>query len=165
VNGRWAAAATAVGAVALGTLVVVIARLSGFALSWPIGLLAGLSAAALVLLGLRLPSTDPETPAPPDRPTPPVSSSFGDLTGLRALVEADAQDPYRFETRLRPRLVALATERLWQHHGIDWRTDTGRAAAAPLLGPGVTALLTAPPGSLPLTPETLTSWTRELEAL
>ena len=63
------------------------------------------------------------------------------------------------------RLVAIATERLWQHHGIDWRTGPGRDAAVPVLGPGVTSLLTDPPGSLRLTPANLTSWIRELEAL
>jgi hypothetical protein len=163
---KWSAAtATCAGGVALGALVVGVARLSGFALSWPIGLLTGLSVACLVVLGVRLPSADPVPPAPAARPTPPAASSFGDLTALRALVEAGAQDPYRFEARLRPRLVAVVTERLWQHHGLDWRTETGRAAALLLLGPGATALLTAPPGSLPLTPDTLTSWTRELEAL
>jgi hypothetical protein len=165
VRGRWAAAATIAGALGVGALVLGIARVSGFALSWPIALLTGLATAGIVVLGLGLPTADPVPPAPADRPTPPARSSFGDLTGLRAMVEADAQDPYRFETRLRPRLVAVATERLWQHHGLDWRTEEGRAAALPLLGPGVAALLTAPPGSLPLTPDTLTSWTRELEAL
>jgi hypothetical protein len=164
VTGRWAAAAVA-GGLALGAAAAGLARLAGRDLSWTIALLIGVSAAGLALLALLLPTTDPVPPPPAARPTPPVSTSFGDLAGLRFLVENDASDPHRFETRLRPRLVAVATERLWQHHGIDWRTDPGRNAAAPVLGPGVTALLTAPPGSLRLTPANLTGWIRELEAL
>jgi len=165
VTGRWTTAGVAAGALALGGASVGVGRLAGRDLSWPIGLLIGLVVGAVVLVGLRLPEVDPVPPAPPARPDPPASTAFGDLTSLVRLVEADARDPQRFEARLRPRLTAVATERLFQHHGIDWRTDAGRAAAATVLGPGTTALLTAPPGTLRLTPQTLTSWIRELEAL
>jgi hypothetical protein len=165
VTSRWAAAWAGVGALVLGAASVGLGRLLGRDLSWPIGLLIGVVVGAVVLVAARLPEVDPVPPAPPTRPGPPTSIAFGDLTSLGHLVESDARDPQRFETRLRPRLTAVATERLWQHHGIDWRTDAGRAAAATVLGPGTTALLTAPAGSLRLTPQTLMSWIRELEAL
>ena len=163
-NGRWAPVAAVVGGLVLAALALGVARLGGFDLSWAVALVIGLSGAAVTVLALRLPTNDP-VPLPPPARTAPAGTSFGDLGGLRFLVEGDFQDRQRFETRLRPRLAALAAERLWQHRGIDWRTPDGRAAAAPLLGPGVAALLTAPPGGLNLTPENLTSWIRELEAL
>jgi hypothetical protein len=80
-------------------------------------------------------------------------------------MDAASRDPERFENRLRPRLAALAVELLWQRHALDWRTAEGRAAAAGLLGPATTALLTAPRGALTPTPATVSRWLDELEAL
>lgn len=158
--------ALAVGAGLLGGIVTVLAgRGIGFAVPWAVGLVAGLALGVLAAAFLRLPLADP----PPDPPAAPRSRpgtvSFGDLGALRFTVEQDSRDPDRFETRLRPRLCALAAERLAQRHGIDWRTGPGREAALPLLGPDLTRLLTAPPHTLRATPQSLARWVADLEAL
>ena len=153
------------GGLLAGAAVVGVGHAAGFAVPWAIALPAGLAAGAGTLLARTLPPDDPP-PAAPSLPAPPGGpAAFGDLASLRFLVETDAKAPARFETRLRPRLTDLAVERLWQRHRLDWRTDAGRAAALPLLGPGLTALLTAPPLTLRLDPPTLLDWLRELEDL
>lgn len=163
-TGRFAVALAVVGA-ALGVLAALIAHAVGAGMPWPVPVVAGLVAGALVAAALRLPTADPELPDPSGPPAAATTTSFGDLGSLRFGVEQDSRDPDRFETRLRPRLAALAVERLWQRHRLDWRTDGGRAAATDVLGPDLLALLTAPPHTLRLTPQTLTRWTRALEDL
>ena len=153
------------GGLALGAVVVAVGRAAGFAVPWPVALLAGLAVGAGAVLALTLPPDDPLPAAPPVPAAHAGSTAFGDLGSLWFLVEADAQAPARFEVRLRPRLTALAVERLWQRHRLDWRTDAGRAAALPLLGPGLTDLLTAPPHTLRLDPPALQRWVSELEDL
>ncbi|SDX83045.1 hypothetical protein SAMN05661080_01361 [Modestobacter sp. DSM 44400] len=163
-NSRWAAATVAGGAV-LGVLVVVGARLAGWAVPVSLAVLAGTTAGLLAAVAARLPTTDPPPSAPVPTPEPPASASFGDLGSLRFAVETDSRDGDRFEVRLRPRLAGLTVERLWQRRGIDWRTDAGRAAARDVLTPALLELLTAPPHTLRSTPQTLLRWTRDLEDL
>jgi hypothetical protein len=149
----------------LGAAVGAFGRLAGFALPWAVTLTGGLAAGVLTAAALRLPAADPD-PVPPARPSaPPVTAAFGDLGTLRFTVEHGNRDLDRFETGLRPRLVDLAIELLWQRHRLDWRVDADRSAAQELLGPQLTELLTAAPRTLPLTPHTLTRWTRDLEDL
>ncbi|MGY1843548.1 hypothetical protein [Modestobacter sp. SYSU DS0875] len=162
---RLTAALAVAGGAAVGVLAIVIGRLSGWALSIPVALVAGVAGGLLVLAGSRVSATDPVTELSADPPEAATAASFGDLASLRFAVEQDSRDPRRFETRLRPRLVALATDRLWLRHGLDWRTAEGRAAATPLLGPALLALLVAPPYSLRSTPQAISDWTRDLEAL
>jgi hypothetical protein len=161
---RWSALTVVAGA-ALGALVLVVARLAGFALSPAVVLLAGTTAGLLGAVGAQLPGSDPVPTVPKVPATRPASTSFGDLGTLRFAVETDSRDADRFENRLRPRLTALTVERLWQRHGLDWRTDAGRAAARGVLPPTLLELLTAPPHTLRSTPQTLLRWTRELEDL
>ena len=164
-TGRRTPALLALAGLALGAVAVGVARAAGHALSWPVALAGGLVLGVAAALAVVLPGDDP-APVPPDVPAAPaVAGTFGDLARLRLVVEADVRDPARFEGRLRPRLTGLAVERLWLRHRLDWRTDEGRAAALALLGPELTALLTAPPGTLQPDPGTLLRWTRELEDL
>jgi hypothetical protein len=150
---------------ALGVVGALAARLGGGpVLPWAVPVAAGLALGLLAAAALALPPADPVAAldAPPE---PNRTTAFGDLAGLRFAVEQDSRDADRFETRLRPRLAALAVERLRLHHGLDWRAEQDRAAALPLLGPDLAALLTAPPHALRLTPQALARWTRDLEAL
>ena len=163
-TGRSVALLAVVGA-ARGVLATLIAHAVGARMSWPVPVVAGLVAGALVAAALRLPTADPELPDANGPPGAATTTSFGDLGALRFTVEQDSRDADRFETRLRPRLIALAVERRWQRHRLDWRSDAGRAAATDVLGPDLLALLTAPPHTLRLTPQTLTRWTRALEDL
>ena len=164
-RGRTVTSLAAAGGAALGALASAIGSLGGLHVPWGVTVPAGLVAGGLAGTFGALPPTDPP-PAPETAETaPPVTAAFGDLGALRFGVEQDSRDADRFEVRLRPRLCALAVERLWQRHRLDWRTEAGREAARPLLRPGVLELLTAPPRTLRLTPQTLASWTRDLEDL
>jgi hypothetical protein len=136
----------------------------GVDLPWPVPVLAGLGLGLLAAVARGLPGRDP-VPALAEPPARATTAAFGDLGALRFSVDQDSRDPDRFESRLRPRLTALAVERLWQRRGLDWRTDVGRAAALDVLSPDLVALLTAPPHALRLTPSALDTWIRDLEAL
>jgi hypothetical protein len=149
----------------LGAGATLVARAVGASVPWTIPVVAGLVAGVLVAAALRLPAADPELPTPSGPAAGWAAASFADLGSLRFTVEQDSRDADRFETRLRPRLAGLVVERLWQRHRLDWRAEGDRAAAAELLGPDLVALLSAPPHSLRLTPQTLTRWTRDLEDL
>lgn len=158
-------AGLALAGAALGAVATAIAHAVGAQVPWAVPVVAGLVAGALLAVAVRLPNADPELPAPNGPAPVAATTSFGDLGSLRFTVEQDSRDADRFETRLRPRLAALAVEQLWQRHRLDWRTDAGRAAATPILGDDLLALLTGPPHTLRLTPQTLTRWTRALEDL
>lgn len=162
---RTVTLAALLGGAALGAVVTGIARLAGYALPLVVAVPAGLAAGALVALGTRLPGTDPVPSLPAATERPSATASFGDLGSLRFAVETDSRDADRFEVRLRPRLVSLTVERLWQRRGLDWRTAAGQAAARDVLGPALLDLLTAPPHTLRSTPQTLLRWTRDLEDL
>lgn len=166
-SARVAAVLAVLAGLALGAVAAVVGTLVGADVPWMVTVPAGLATGALTAAALRLPTADPApAPAPAPAQTAPASTvSFGDLGTLRFSVEQDSRDPDRFETRLRPRLTALVVERLWQRHRLDWRTGPGRAAALDLLPADLAALLTAPPHTLRLTPQTLTRWTRALEDL
>ena len=164
-NRRSAAALAGVAGATLGVLAAAVGTAAGADVPGIVTVPAGLSLGALVAAMFWLPSADPVPVTPTSAAARTESASFGDLPGLRFNVEQASRDPERFETRLRPRLTALVTERLWQRHRIDWRTETGRAAAASLLPPDLMTLMTAPSRSLRLTPKTLARWLRELEEL
>ena len=158
-------AATVLGGGVLGVAAVVVARLSGFDLPWTVAVPAGLAAGVLAAIVLRLPATDPDPLEPvfEDRTDPAVT--LADLAGLHFAVRSAGTDPDRFEQRVRPRLCGVAVELLWQRHGLDWRTPAEREAARAVLGPRTWELLTAPPHSLRLTPQSLSAWLDEVETL
>ena len=164
-TGHGRSAASVAGGLVLGTLVVPSARYLGIDLPWPVALVAGLVAGLLLAIGLGLPAADPPPPEEERPLAPDANAGLGDLGLLVFTMDATSRDPERFETRVRPQLARLAVDRIWHAHGLDWHTPDGRAAAEPLLGPHARALLTAPPGSLRLTPQTLADWTEELEQL
>ena len=162
---RWTAPAAVAGGLALGAAVVPAARYVGTDVPWAIALVAGLVAGALLAIALAVPASDAPPPEEVRPPSPDANAGLGDLGLLVFTLDATSRDPERFETRVRPQLARLAVDRIWHAHGLDWHTPDGRAAAEPLLGPHARALLTAPPGSLRLTPQTLADWTEELEQL
>lgn len=151
------------GGLLVGVVVRVVGRLAGFAVPWSTALAAGLALGVIAAAALHLPATDPVPPPPQGPPERQGSASFGDLGSLRFTVEQDSRDADRFETRLRPRLCALAVERLRQRHGLDWDREPDRATG--LLGPELVRLLTAPPHALRPTPQALSRWVSDLEAL
>jgi hypothetical protein len=154
-----------VGGAAAGVCAALVGSAAHADVPWAVTLAAGVALGALVAAMYWLPGADPVV-VPPERPEAPTEiASFGDLPGLRFTVEQASRDQERFESRLRPRLASLVIELLWQRHRMDWRTESGRAAATELLSPDLTALMTAPARSLRLTPKTLTRWLRELEEL
>jgi hypothetical protein len=165
VSGRARVVLLPLAGAVLGLAAVGLAHVgAGLDLPVAVPVLAGLGVGLLAAVAGRLPGTDP-VPAAAEAPGRSGSAAFGDLGALRFAVDQDSRDRERFETRLRPRLTALVVERLWQRHGLDWRTDAGRAAALDVLPPDLVALLTAPPRTLQLTPRSLDRWTRDLEAL
>ena len=158
--------AVVLGGLALGAAAVPTARYWGTDLPWAVALVAGLVVGVLVAVGLGTPATDAPPPEDAPRPAgPDPNAGLGDLSVLVFTLDGASRDAERFETRLRPQLARLAVDRIWHAHGLDWQTPAGRAAAEPLLGPHTRALLTAPPGSLRLTPAALLDWTEELEQL
>lgn len=162
---RSAAVVSLLAGAAVGVVTAVIGSAAHADVPWGVTVPAGLALGALCAALFWLPSADPLV-VPPDAPDSPTEiASFGDLPGLRFTVEQASRDSERFETRLRPRLASLVTELLWQRHRVDWRTDSGRAAALKMLPPDLLAVLTAPPRSLRVTPKTLTRWLRQLEDL
>jgi hypothetical protein len=158
------AGASAGGAV-LGGAAVPVARLAGLALPWEVTVAAGLAAGLLVGLGAALPPPGAGPLEPPGHDAPTPGPAVADLRTLHFAVQTTGRDPDRFEYRLRPRLCELAVDRLWLGHGLNWRDEADRPAARAVLGPGLRALLTAPPHSLRLTPRTLSDWLDELENL
>src|SRR4051812_9714413 len=158
-------AAAVLGGVLLGVAAVVAARLSGVDLPWGVAVPAGLGTGVLAAIGLRLPHSDPGRLEPDVEDRTGAVTALADLSGLHFAVRAAGADPDRFEQRVRPRLCEVAVDLLWQRHGLDWRTPSGHEAARHLTGPLTWALLTAPPRTLLLTPQTLSDWLDEMEKL
>jgi hypothetical protein len=158
-------AATVAGGVLLGVAAVVVARLSAVDLPWLVAVPAGLGLGVLAAIGLRLPHTDPAQLQPEVEDRTGGATALADLSGLHFAVRAAGGDPDRFEQRIRPRLCEIAVDLLWQRHGLDWRTPSGREAARHLTGPLTWGLLTEPPHTLRLTPQSLTDWLDEMEKL
>ena len=164
-SSRSASIIALIAGAAVGVAAALIGSAAHANVPWGVTVAAGLSLGALVAALYWLPSADPVV-VPLEGPDVPTEiASFGDLPGLRFTVEQASRDQERFETRLRPRLASLVTEMLWQRHRLDWRTDSGRAAAMDVLPPDLVALLTAPARSLRVTPKMLMRWLRELEEL
>ena len=162
---RWTTLVAVAGGLALGAAVVPVARYLRTDVPWPVALVTGLVSGLLVAIALGVPAADAPPPEEPRPPSPDANAGLGDLGLLVFTLDATSRDPERFETRVRPQLARLAVDRIWHAHHLDWNDPAGRAAAEPLLGPHARALLTAPPGSLRLTPQTLAAWTEELEQL
>jgi hypothetical protein len=163
VTGRSVAAV--LGGAALGAVAVVVARLSGVDLPWLVAVPAGLGLGVLTAIGLRLPHTDPGRLEPQGEDRTGGVTALADLSGLHFAVRAAGTDPDRFELRIRPRLCAVAVDLLWQRHGVDFRTPSGREAARNLTGRLTWELLTAPPHILRFTPRDLWDWLDEMEKL
>jgi hypothetical protein len=165
VSPRTAAILGVLGGVALAVAAVVFADISGFVLPWAVAIPAGLAAGVLTAVGVliaRVDSADLE-PAAPER-TASVAP-MADLTSLHRTLQDTGRDNGRFEFRVRPRLHAVAVERLWQRHGLDWQHGADQAAVRSVVGPATWELLTAPPHALPVTPADLNRLLDELEAL
>jgi hypothetical protein len=165
VNARTRGAAAVAGGVVLGVVAVVVGRASGFDLPWPVAVPAGLAAGLLVAVALRVPHLEPARLEPQVEDRTASAVPLADLSGLHFAVRGAGGDPARFEQRIRPRMCAVAVDRLWQRHGLDWRTDAGREAARAVLGPLTWSLLSDPPHTVRLTPQTLSAWLDEVETL
>src|SRR3954466_3477930 len=158
-------AAAVVGGAVIGVAAVVVARLSGVDLPWLVAVPAGLGLGVLTAIGLRPPPPAPGRLGPQGEDRTGGVTALAALSGLHFAVRAAGTDPDRFELRIRPRLCEVAVDLLWQRHGLDWRTPSGREAARSLTGPRTWALLTAPPHTLGLTPPDLSAWLDEMEKL
>jgi hypothetical protein len=165
VSPRSSAVLAVIGGLLTGAAAVVGADLAGYVLPWPVGLPAGLAAGALTAVDVVCLRTDAADLEPPVTERAAPVSPLADFGALHQTVQSAGRDADRFEFRVRPRLCALAAERLWQWHGLDWRSAEHRAAARAVVGPGTWALLTAPPHSLACTPDALERWLDELETL
>jgi len=165
VIGRTGAAAAVVGGAVLGLVAVVIGRLSGFDVPWVVAVPAGLAAGVLTAVALRVPHLDPARLEPLVEDRTASAVPLADLSALHFAVRGAGGDPDRFEQRIRPRMCAVVVDRLWQRHGLDWRTDAGREGARAVLGPLTWSLLTGPPHTVRLTPQSLASWLDEVETL
>lgn len=161
----WVLTACAAAGVTLGAAAVLLGRLIGTGIPWLVAVVGGLATGALVGLGVGVTWGDPAPSPPPSDARGAPAADLGDLASLVFAVDNASRDRDRFETRLRPRLIALASDRLWQVHGIDWRTPDGRRAAEDVVGPHLLELLTAPSGALRLTPTTLHAWIDDLESM
>jgi hypothetical protein len=165
VSPRTAAVLAVLGGVALAVAAVVAAHVSGFVLAWAVAVPAGLAAGLLTAVGILTARVDaPDLEPPPPERTAPVSP-MADLSSLHYMLQDGARDPRRFEFRVRPRLRAVAVERLWQRHGVDWQHGADQASVRSIVGPRTWDLLTAPPHALPVSPDDLTRLLDELETL
>jgi hypothetical protein len=163
----WLWRAVAFAAVVSGS-VWVLARALGYAMPYPLLLLAVLSVAGL----RRILSTAPAPPLPiVTRPPTPEPSPFAGaaVDGLEAAVSRwenrltyTAHDPQRFATAALPRLREIADERLRQRHGVTRADDPERARD--LLGPTLWRLMHENPTRNP-TPRDLATVVAQLEAL
>jgi hypothetical protein len=128
------------GAVALVAAAVATGLLQ--ALGGGVAFGAALALAALVVLALRvLPRLAPAADPPPaPRPAPPAGTVTVDV-GANTLGQSLAS-PVHFDRVLRPRLVALAEDRLRRHHGLDPQRHPEAARAA--AGEELWALLHTP---------------------
>lgn len=140
------------------TVVVAVAVIAAarFAMNVPVpwALLMALPAGALTLAGCLLSGTfDADWTAEPD---PPSASVTLHATFLTERLERSAIDPYRFTSRVQPRLRRAAQAVL----GPDLDTPDARER----LGTDLHALLTSPDAQLP-PPKTFAALMRRLEDL
>jgi hypothetical protein len=89
----------------------------------------------------RLVVPPPELPVAPARPEP-ADDGLLLLTTLESRLSWGAADPYRFRERVRPELVALATDLLRTRRGVDLRTQPDDARR--ILGDPLWQLMTGP---------------------
>ena len=116
--------------------------------------LMALPAGAVTFAGCLLAGTyDADWTAEPE---PPAASVTLHATFLTERLERSAIDPYRFTSRLQPRLRRIATAAL--------RQDLNTPEAREKLGPELHSLLTANDAQLP-PPKTFTALMRRLEDL
>lgn len=117
--------------------------------------------AVLTWAGLsRLRPASPAFPVEPPRttPAPPRDRHLADVDWMLR----SASDQRTWSTGVRPRLAALATDRLRDHHGVDAATDTGAACA--LLGEDLWALVDGS-AAPPRTTRALTALIERIHAL
>jgi hypothetical protein len=106
----------------------------------------GLCAVVGIAAGLtwrlaRLVTPPPEQPPVVVRPEPPDDGLL-QLTTLESRLSWGAADPHRFRERVRPELVALATDLLRTRRGVDLRRQPDQARH--LLGEPLWQLMTGP---------------------
>ena len=162
---RRRAAALVAGGLVLAAVTVVVLRLAGVIVPWWVALPAGAALGVLAAVAAHLPHADPGELEPMSGSPSTATSALGDFGALHFAVQGAAADRDRFEQRVRPRLIALAVEVLWQRRGLDWRRDADQLPARDVVGPHTWALLTAPEDTLRLSPRSLDALLDELEAL
>ena len=117
--------------------------------------------AVLTWVGLsRLRPASPAFPVEPPRtaPAPPRDRHLADVDWMLR----SASDQRTWTTGVRPRLAALATDRLREHHGVDAATDPDAARAA--LGEELWALVDGS-AAPPRTTRALTTLIERIHAL
>ncbi|AMD86385.1 hypothetical protein AXF14_00660 [Actinomyces radicidentis] len=117
--------------------------------------------AVLTWAGLsRLRPASPAFPVEPPRtaPAPPRDRHLADVDWMLR----SASDQRTWTTGVRPRLAALATDRLREHHGVDAATDPDAARAA--LGEELWALVDGS-AAPPRTTRALTTLIERIHAL
>lgn len=95
----------------------------------------------------------------------PVPRPYRDLISLEERMSWGAVDRHRFDDRVRPYLLRVATERLRQRHGVRLADAPERARA--IMGEELWTFLTAPPdpAGRPVGHRQLDSVVRQMEAL
>lgn len=148
------------GAAVVGGLVALVAYTVDYRAQLDICVIIGL-AAALAWRLARLVMPPPSGPAlvPPDEPP---DDGLLMLSSLESRLSWGAADPDRFRERVRPELVALATDLLRTRRGVDPRTQPEHARR--ILGEALWQLMT---GSLRRSPTRaeLTRWVEALERI
>lgn len=162
--GRAATVATVAAlGLGLGGLGLVVSLLYDAGVPIAVCLVAGVLLAAGAAVLSALPVEDTGELAPRSQPITQQRSPFGDLHTLQNRFAGSSGDADRFEDRVRRPLAELATERLQQRHGVDWRAQPDLARE--LLDPGVWALLTGPSGQFPASRAQAEAWVQAVERL
>lgn len=107
-----------------------------------------------------------EPPAPPAREADEAPAPYADLYFIEYRLSWGSVERERFERRVRPLLVRLATERLIQRHGIDPDREPNRARQ--IVGEQLWMLMTgpaAPEDSRPPRPKEVDELVRAIEQI
>ncbi len=118
-------------------------------------------AATWRLVRATVPPARPVLPAP--AAPPPPDDGFLELASLVQRLSWGSVDADRFDQRVRPLLVDIATERLRSRHGVDPATQPERARR--ILGDSLWQLMTGPPAGRGPSPRELSRLVDGLERL
>jgi hypothetical protein len=132
-------------AAAAGVLLALIAYTLGYKAEPDICIVVGLAVGLTWRLARLV--VPPQEPPPELRPDGPPDGGLLLLTSLESRLSWGAADADRFRERVRPELVALATDLLRTRRGVDPRTHPDRARS--ILGEPLWQLMTGPPARSP----------------